>query len=188
MKLIRFGNPGQEKPGLQLADSRRIDASAFGSDYDEAFFGGDGMDRLSAWANANSESAPSVENSVRLGPAIARPSKIVCIGLNYEDHARESGAEIPSEPILFFKATSSLVGPNDHVVIPRSSRKTDWEVELAVVIGKQASYVDESDAMTHVAGYALHNDYSEREWQLERGGQWQELQYLCPARPLARHA
>jgi 2,4-didehydro-3-deoxy-L-rhamnonate hydrolase len=172
MKLIRFGNPGAEKPGLQLADGRRIDASAFGSDYDEAFFGGDGLARLAAWADANAASAPTVDPAVRLGPCVARPSKIVCIGLNYADHAKESGLDIPKEPIIFFKSTSSLVGPNDDVMIPRGSEKTDWEVELAFVIGKKASYVDEADAMNHVAGYALHNDYSERAFQLERGGQW----------------
>ena len=172
MKLIRFGTPGNEKPGLILDDGRRIDAAAFGSDYDEAFFGGDGLVRLEAWAVQNAASAPAIDSSVRLGPCIARPSKIVCIGLNYADHAKESGADIPKEPILFFKSTSSLVGPNDGVIIPRGSQKTDWEVELAVIIGRRASYVSESDAMQHVAGYALHNDYSEREWQLERGGQW----------------
>jgi 2-keto-4-pentenoate hydratase/2-oxohepta-3-ene-1,7-dioic acid hydratase in catechol pathway len=172
MKLIRFGTPGNEKPGLQLPDGRRIDASAFGSDYDEAFFGGDGLARLAAWAEKNAATAPTVDASVRLGSCIARPSKIVCVGLNYADHAKESGAEIPKEPILFFKATSSLVGPNDDLIIPRNSRKTDWEVELAIIIGKRASYVSEADALNHVAGYALHNDYSEREWQLERGGQW----------------
>ncbi len=172
MKLIRFGNPGEEKIGLQLDDGRRIDASAFGGDYDEKFFGGDGLERLSAWAKANAATAPAVDASVRLGPCIARPSKIICIGLNYVDHAKESGMPIPAEPIVFFKATSAIVGPNDDVVIPRLSKKTDWEVELAFVIGKKASYVSEEDAMSHVAGYCVHNDYSEREWQLERGGQW----------------
>ena len=172
MKLIRFGNPGAEKPGLQLADGRRIDASAFGSDYDEAFFGGDGLARLAAWSEANAASAPIVESGARLGPCVARPSKIVCIGLNYADHAKESGLDIPKEPIIFFKSTTSLAGPNDNVMIPRGSEKTDWEVELAFVIGKKASYVDEADAMNHVAGYSLHNDYSERAFQLERGGQW----------------
>lgn len=172
MKLIRFGNPGAEKPGLQLADGRRVDASGFGSDYDEAFFGGDGLERLAAWAEANAATAPEVPAGTRLGPCVARPSKIVCIGLNYADHAKESGLDIPKEPIIFFKSTSSLVGPNDDVMIPRGSEKTDWEVELAFVIGKKASYVDEADAMDHVAGYALHNDYSERAFQLERGGQW----------------
>lgn len=172
MKLIRFGTRGSEKPGLILENGRRIDASAFGSDYDEAFFSSDGLTRLNAWALQNSTSAPLIDPKVRLGACIARPSKIVCIGLNYADHAKESGAEIPKEPILFFKSTSSLVGPNDEVIIPRGSQKTDWEVELAVIICKLASYVSEADAMHYVAGYALHNDYSEREWQLERGGQW----------------
>ena len=172
MKLIRFGSPENEKPGLQFEDGRRIDASGFGSDYDERFFGGDGLERLAHWASTHAASAPQVDSSVRLGPCIARPSKIVCIGLNYADHAKESGAEPPKEPILFFKSTTALVGPNDDLVIPRGSHKTDWEVELAVVIGKKASYVSEADAMQHVAGYSLHNDYSEREWQLERGGQW----------------
>lgn len=172
MKLIRFGNPGQEKPGLVLDDGRRIDASGFGEDYNEAFFGGDGLDRLAAWAAANADAAPVVDSTIRLGPPLSRPSKIVCIGLNYADHAKESGADIPKEPILFFKATSAIVGPNDPLIIPKGSVKTDWEVELAFVIGKKASYVSEENAFDHVAGYVLHNDYSEREWQLERGGQW----------------
>jgi len=172
MKLIRFGAPGHEKQGLLLPDGRRVDASAFGSDYDEGFFGGDGLARLGAWAASHAASAPTVAPSARLGPCIGRPSKIVCVGLNYADHAKESGMEPPREPILFFKSTSALVGPDDDVLIPRGSQKTDWEVELAVIIGKKASYVSEADAMEHVAGYALHNDYSERAWQLERGGQW----------------
>jgi 2-keto-4-pentenoate hydratase/2-oxohepta-3-ene-1,7-dioic acid hydratase in catechol pathway len=172
MKLIRFGTPGTEKPGLQLSDGRRIDASAFGSDWDEAFFGGDGLERLVTWAATNAASAPTVDPTVRLGPCITRPSKLICIGLNYSDHAKESGMPIPAEPIVFFKATSAIVGPNDDVIIPKNSKKTDWEVELAFVIGQKASYVSEDDALSHVAGYAVHNDYSEREWQLERGGQW----------------
>jgi 2,4-diketo-3-deoxy-L-fuconate hydrolase len=172
MRLFRHGAPDHEVPGLLLSDGRRIDAAGFGSDYDEAFFGGDGLERLAAWAKANATSAPVVAPHIRLGPCIARPSKIVCVGLNYTDHAKESGMPIPPEPILFFKSTSSLVGPDDAVVIPRGSKKTDWEVELAIIIGRRASYVSEADAMQHVAGYALHNDYSEREWQLERGGQW----------------
>lgn len=172
MKLIRFGSPGQEKPGLILPDGRWIDAAGFGSDYNEAFFSGDGLQRLAGWAGANADRAPAVNPATRLGPCVARPSKIVCVGLNYADHARESGAEIPKEPILFFKSTSSLTGPNDPLVIPRGSQKTDWEVELAIVIGRKASYVSEANALQHVAGYALHNDYSERAWQLERGGQW----------------
>ncbi len=172
MKLIRFGNLGHEQPGLQLPDGIRIDASAFGEDYNEHFFGTNGLGRLADWAAAKADSAPRVPEGVRLGSAVARPSKIVCVGLNYSDHARETGAKIPEEPILFFKSTTALCGPDDAVVIPKNSVKTDWEVELAVVIGKKASYVDEAAALDHVAGYVLHNDYSEREFQLERGGQW----------------
>ncbi|PYQ40565.1 MAG: ureidoglycolate lyase [Acidobacteria bacterium] len=172
MKLIRFGDPGREKPGLQLEDGTRIDASAFGSDYDEAFFGGGGLSRLREWSAANAARAPRLAPGTRLGPPVARPSKIVCIGLNYRDHAAETGAEIPREPVIFFKATSSLVGPDDDLVTPRGAEKVDWEVELAVVIGARAAYVSKEEAARHVAGYALHNDYSERSFQLEHGGQW----------------
>jgi 2,4-didehydro-3-deoxy-L-rhamnonate hydrolase len=172
MKLIRFGDPGREKPGLLLSDGARVDASALGSDYDEAFFGGDGLSRLREWAAAEAARAPRIPPSTRLGPPVARPSKIVCIGLNYRDHAAETGAEIPKEPVIFFKATSSLVGPDDDMVTPRGATKVDWEVELAIVIGARASYVSKAEALAHVAGYALHNDYSERSFQLERGGQW----------------
>jgi 2-keto-4-pentenoate hydratase/2-oxohepta-3-ene-1,7-dioic acid hydratase in catechol pathway len=172
MKLFRFGVPGQEKPGLILPDGRKIDASAFGEDYTEQFFASDGLKRLQTWASVQASTAPVVTNEVRLGPAIARPSKIICVGLNYKDHAAESKMALPAEPILFFKATTSLCGPNDDLIIPKNSQKTDWEVELAVVIGKKATYVAESEAMDYVAGYVLHNDYSERAFQLERGGQW----------------
>lgn len=172
MKLIRFGPAGAERPGLQLPDGRRIDASAFGEDYGEHFLGGDGLERLARWMASESARAPVVAADVRLGPPITRPSKIVCVGLNYRDHAKESGMAVPAEPVLFFKSTTALVGPNDDVIIPKGSTKTDWEVELAIVIGKRASYVPEADAMQHVAGYVLHNDYSERVFQLERGGQW----------------
>lgn len=172
MRLIRFGDAGSERPGILLPDGRRIDASGFGEDYGEAFFGSDGLRRLAVWLEREGAHAPVVSDHVRLGPPVARPSKIICIGLNFRDHAAETGAAIPAEPILFFKATSSIVGPDDDLVIPRGSAKTDWEVELAVVIGARASYVDESDALRHVAGYMLHNDYSERAFQLERGGQW----------------
>lgn len=171
MKLIRFGLPGEEKPGI-ITDAGMFDASAFGEDFGERFFETEGLDRLSKWWAVNSGNCPRVPDDVRLGPPVQRPSKIICIGLNYADHARETNAQIPKEPIVFFKSTSSLVGPNDNLIIPRDSEKTDWEVELAVVIGKKASYVAEKDAMDHVAGYALHNDYSERAFQLERGGQW----------------
>ena len=172
MKLIRFGQAGSERPGLLLNDGRRVDAAGFGSDYDEAFFGGDGLARLAEWAAANAATAPTVGADIRLGPPLTRPSKLICIGLNYRGHAAETGAVVPKEPIVFMKATSAIVGPNDDVVIPRGSAKTDWEVELAVVIGKKASYVDEASALDHVAGYVLHNDYSERAFQLERGTQW----------------
>ena len=172
MKLIRFGGRGQEKPGVLLKDGSRIDVSAFGSDYDEAFFGSGGLAKLDSWLRKNASSAPRVAPSVRLGSSVCRPSKIVCIGLNYRDHAAETKAEAPKEPVLFFKATTSLVGPNDDLVRPRNATKVDWEVELAVVIGKTALYVPKEQALDHVAGYALHNDYSERGFQLERGGQW----------------
>lgn len=173
MKLIRFGEPGREKPGVLLDDGKRLDVSAAGiGDYDESFFGGRGLDRLAAWLQANAAQCPVVSGETRLGPCVARPSKLVCIGLNYARHAKESNMEPPKEPIIFFKATSAIIGPYDTVIIPKNSRKSDWEVELAVIIGKRASYVSEADAMNYVAGYCLHNDYSERAWQLERGGQW----------------
>jgi 2,4-diketo-3-deoxy-L-fuconate hydrolase len=172
MKLIRLGEPGKERPGALLPDGSRIDTSSFGSDYNEAFFANNGLKELDSWVRKNSSSAPRVASSVRLGPPICRPSKIICIGLNYRDHAAETKAEAPKEPVLFFKATTSLVGPNDNLVRPLNSSKVDWEVELAVVIGKKASYVSKEKALEYVAGYALHNDYSERHFQLERGGQW----------------
>lgn len=173
MKLLRFGDVGSEKPGLQLEDGTRIDASGFGMDWNETFFADPGnLDCLREWADANASGAPVIDASTRLGPAVSRPGKLICIGLNFSDHAEEAGMDIPAEPIVFFKATSAIVGPNDNVVIPRDSQKTDWEVELAFVVGKKASYVSEEDALDHVAGYLLHNDYSEREFQLERGGQW----------------
>ncbi|WP_160717955.1 fumarylacetoacetate hydrolase family protein [Chitinophaga solisilvae] len=171
MKLIRFGLPGQEKPGV-VTDADMFDVSAFGEDYGEKFFETNGLERLSAWWAQHSGSCPQIPAGTRLGAPIQRPSKIICIGLNYADHARETNAAIPAEPIVFFKSTSALVGPNDDLVIPRNSEKTDWEVELVVVIGKKASYVEEKDALEYVAGYALHNDYSERAFQIERGGQW----------------
>jgi len=172
MKLIRFGTVGGEQPGVELDNGNRIDCSAFGEDYDETFFDTNGLERLAGWLKDNTSSCPEVAADVRLGSPIARPSKIVCIGLNYKDHAAESGMEVPSEPVVFFKATSSLVGPNDDLVIPRGGEKTDWEVELAVVVGKRASCVETDQAHHHIAGYCLHNDYSERAFQLERCGQW----------------
>lgn len=172
MKLIRYGHPGKEKPGVLLNDGTRLDVSQGIHDYDRDFFGGDGLQQLRTLVAQLGTDAPIVSNETRLGPPVANPGKIVCIGLNYADHAREGGMEIPKEPILFFKATSSITGPFDDLVIPKGSSKTDWEVELAVIIGKKASYVSKENAMEHVAGYCIHNDYSEREFQLERGGQW----------------
>ena len=173
MKLFRFGAFEEEKPGVVLADGTHADVSAFGEDYNEQFFKTDGVERLQTWLEANASKALPLEKGFRFGSCVARPSKIICIGMNYAKHAYESGAtELPKEPIVFFKATSALCGPNDNVVIPRNSEKTDWEVELAVVIGKKTSYVDEANALEYVAGYAVHNDYSERAFQLERGGQW----------------
>lgn len=172
MKLIRFGEPNKEKPGIQLNEKTRIDVSSFGEDYTESFFETNGVKRLEKWLETNESSCPIIALDVRLGSPIVRPSKIVCVGLNYRMHAKESGMAIPKEPVLFFKATSAIVGPNDDLIIPKGSVKTDWEVELAVVIGKKASYVNKEDAMDYVAGYVLHNDYSEREFQLEKEGQW----------------
>ena len=172
MKLIRFGEAGHESPGVLGPDDRPIDVRAFGEDWNEEFFAGNGLPRLQAWLAENSAGCPVLEDDVRLGPCVARPSKIICIGLNYAGHVRETGAAMPNEPVVFFKATTALCGPDDDIVIPPHSEKTDWEVELAVVMGCRASYVPEEQAMECVAGYALHNDYSERAWQLERGGQW----------------
>ncbi|NAS14288.1 fumarylacetoacetate hydrolase family protein [Poritiphilus flavus] len=172
MKLIRFGENGAEKPGIQDADGSWLDVSTFGEDYDEKFFGTEGISRLRDWLSDHQSNCPVVSPDTRLGPPISRPSKIICVGLNYAQHAQESGMEIPEEPVLFFKATTAIVGPNDDLVIPKNSLKTDWEVELAVVIRRKASYVSEEDAMDYVAGYLLHNDYSERAYQLERQGQW----------------
>lgn len=172
MKLIRHGEVGKERSGVLLKDGTRIDVSAFGSDYDEAFFASGGLEKLEQWLGANTSSAPRVQTGVRLGPPVCRPSKIVCIGLNYRDHAEETGARIPQEPVIFFKSTTALVGPNDPLVIPKGGTKVDWEVEFAVVIGKKAQYVSKEQALGYVAGYALHNDYSERSFQLERAGQW----------------
>jgi len=171
MKLIRYGDPGREKIGVQI-DGINYDVSAFGGDYNEEFFGNEGLARLEEFVKANAGNLVAVPEGTRLGSPLARPSKILCIGLNYRDHAAETGAAIPSEPILFMKSTTSLSGPFDDIVIPKNSTKTDWEVEFGVVISKKASYVDATDAFDYVAGYVLHNDVSERAFQLERGGTW----------------
>ena len=172
MKLIRFGEINKEKPGVLLPDGKRIDVSKFVKDYDEHFFGNQGIEKLNNWLEKNHYSCPVIDNDTRLGPPLMRPSKIVCVGLNYAKHAQESGMDVPEEPVLFFKASSAIIGPYDSITIPKGSEKSDWEVELAVVIGNKASYVSEKDALSHVAGYVLHNDVSERSYQLERSGQW----------------
>lgn len=172
MKLIRFGAVGQEKPGVQLANGKKIDVSGFGSDYNEDFFGNGGIDKLKQWVASNETSCPEIGDEVRLGAPLTRPSKIVCVGLNYAQHAAEAGMEVPKEPVLFFKATSAMVGPYDDIMIPKGSTKTDWEVELSVVIGKKAAYLEKDEVIDHIAGYVLHNDVSERAFQLERSGQW----------------
>jgi len=171
MKLIRHGALNQEKTGIVI-EGTYYDTSSFGQDYNETFFGTGGMERLGKWVEENKGNLSVLPAGVRLGSPVARPSKIICIGLNYADHARETGATPPPEPVIFMKATTALSGPNDPIVIPRNSKKTDWEVELAIVIGKKASYVPEVNALDYVAGYCLHNDVSEREFQIERSGTW----------------
>ena len=172
MKLIRFGKQGEEKPGILLSNDEKIDVSSFVSDYDEKFFESGGLVNLKNWLNENESSAPRLDDSIRLGSPIARPSKIICICLNFKDHAAESGFDAPEEPLIFGKATSAICGPYDNIIIPRGSEQTDWEVELGVVIGKKTSYVDQDQALDHVGGYVLHNDVSERAFQKDRGGQW----------------
>ena len=171
MKLIRFGTEGSEKSGIQL-ENTRIDVSAFGEDYNEKFFETNGLNRLKVWLERNEGDCPIVDKDARLGSPIARPSKLVCVGLNYAKHAAEAGMKVPGEPVLFFKSTTAIIGPNDDVVIPKNSEKTDWEVELALVIGKKGSYIALEDAEDYIAGYVLHNDISERAFQIEKEGQW----------------
>ena len=171
MKLIRFGEIGKEKPGICI-DGVNYDVSGFIKDYDEQFFANGGIPHLAWMTEQNRTMLPKVPSGVRIGAPMARPSKIICIGLNYIDHATETGAALPTEPVIFMKATTALCGPFDDVIIPRDSVKTDWEVELAIVMGRKASYVEQTDAMEYIAGYCLHNDISEREFQLERNGTW----------------
>ncbi len=171
MKLIRWINGNKTSTGVIINDEY-FDTSSFGEDYNEQFFENEGLDRLQKFVESNDGKLAKLSKDIGLASPVARPSKIVCIGLNYADHAKETNAQIPKEPIIFFKSTTALTGPNDDVIIPKNSKKTDWEVELAVVIGKRASYVEESEALNYVAGYCLHNDLSEREFQLERNGQW----------------
>ncbi|MGB3245192.1 MAG: fumarylacetoacetate hydrolase family protein [Sulfitobacter sp.] len=169
MKLLRYGAPGAEKPGLLHIDESIRDLSDIVHDITGPALYGEG---IKAIAEINPNDLPIVEGTPRLGPCVAGTGKFICIGLNYSDHAAETGAKVPSEPIIFMKATSAICGPNDPIIIPRGSEKTDWEVELAIVIGKAAKYVDEADAMEHVAGFAVVNDVSERAFQAERQGQW----------------
>ena len=171
MKLIRFGTFGKEKPGICIA-GKNYDVSAFVKDYDETFFAENGLQILSNVISEHKDSFPEVAADSRIGSPVARPSKIICVGLNYADHAKETNATPPTEPVIFMKASTALCGPFDDVMIPKGSVKTDWEVELAVVIGTKASYVDEAEAMDYVAGYCVHNDVSERAYQLEMGGTW----------------
>ena len=171
MKLIRWGSADQEKTGV-IINELWYDTSAFGEDYNELFFQNDGLNRLKTFVDSNEGKLPELPLDTRLGSPVARPSKIVCIGLNYADHAKETGAAMPPEPVIFMKSTTALTGPFDNIIIPKNSVKTDWEVELAVVIGKKASYIEEAEALDYVAGYVLHNDVSEREFQMERNGTW----------------
>ena len=172
MKLFRFEKEGTIGIGMVNKAGKHIDISAFGKDINEEFFGNDGLDELKTWLSTNEDSCPEINHDFRFEACVGRPSKIICVGLNYARHAKESGMDLPKEPILFFKSTTAISGPNDPVIIPKNSEKTDWEVELALIIGKKASYVSEENAMEYLAGYCLHNDYSERAFQLERGGQW----------------
>ena len=172
MRLLRIGEPGRESPAIEHEGSV-FDVSAHFDDYDRVFWESDGQGRLSSLVSESLASLPQVLESLRIGPPVAKPSKVVCIGLNYRDHASEAHADIPTEPIVFFKAPNTVVGPNDDVLIPPGSGKTDWEIELAVVIGAECRYLaDEQQAADRIAGYAISNDISERAFQLERGGQW----------------
>ncbi len=172
MKLIRHGEMGREEPGVLLPDGRRIDASGEFADYDEGFFATGGMESLAQWVEDGCQGGAEISPLVRIGAPIDRPSKIVCVGKNYLDHAKEFGEGIPTEPVLFMKATSAWCGPFDEVIRPPGAKKLDYEVELAVVIGQTMSYVSEEDALNYVAGYAVFCDYSERAYQKEMGGQW----------------
>lgn len=172
MKLIRFGEAGKEKPGILDEQGVRRDLSSFFTDWNSAFFEEDGLAKLNALLESGIE-LPEVPEGARWGACIARPGKIICIGLNYSDHAAESGMPVPAEPIVFLKASNTVIGPYDPVLIPRTSQKTDWEVELGIVIGKTTRYLSHiSDAKSCIAGFCISHDVSERAFQLERGGQW----------------
>lgn len=172
MKLIRYGEAGKETPGIQDENGRNLDCSLFGEDWNEHFFASNGLERLKTWLKSNQQLLKEISAGSRIGSPIPRPSKIICVGLNYRKHAAEAGMAVPEVPIIFMKATSSLCGPFDPIFIPKNSVKTDWEVELAVVIGRRAKYVSKDEALDYVAGYCVHNDVSERDFQLHHGGQW----------------
>lgn len=172
MRLIRFGEAGREEPGILLADGKRVDASGEFSDYDEGFFASGGLEALAEWVAEGCPGGMEVDPYVRLGPPVARPSKIVCVGKNYLDHAREIDGEVPAEPVLFLKATSAWSGPEDDVLIPKGGTRVDYEVELAVVIGRTATNVEEADSPDYVAGYGTFCDFTERGFQKDMGGQW----------------
>lgn len=183
MKLVRFGAAGSELPGLIDEEGKLRDLSSAISDVNADVLGDDSLSKI---RDLDTTLLPEVPTDTRLGACVAGVGKVICIGLNFSDHAAESGMEVPNEPVIFFKATSSIIGPNDDVLIPRGSEKTDWEVELGVVIGKEAKYVSEEDAMNHVAGFCVINDLSERAFQLETSGQWvkgKSCDTFCPLGP-----
>lgn len=171
MKLFRYKQNSITKPGIVMNNNMH-DISDFTEDYNEIFFSNDGIENLEASVQKNKSGLKILTGEIVFDSCVARPSKIICIGLNYKDHANEINASAPSEPVIFLKSTTALCGPNDDIIIPKNSKKTDWEAELAVVIQKKASYVFEDEALNYVAGYCLHNDVSEREFQMERGGTW----------------
>ena len=187
MKLIRFGAPGAEKPGVQLEDGTRRDLSGYFRDWDRIFFNAGGLDLL-AEILTSGKPLPEVSPQERLGSCIARPGKVVCIGLNYADHAAETGMPLPAEPIVFLKGSNTVVGPGDPLIIPRNSHKTDYEIELGVVIGRDARYLSSPEAAAeYLAGYCISNDVSEREFQLERGGQWTKGKSCDSFNPIGPH-
>lgn len=183
MKLIRHGPPGAEKPGLADVDGQMRDLSGHVRDVTGSVLDDRSLDRL---RDLDPQALPLVDRDSRLGPCVGQVGKVVCVGLNYSDHAAETGSPTPKEPILFFKATSAIIGPNDNVMIPQDSIRTDWEVELGIVIGSETRYVEEADALSHVAGYCVVNDVSERDFQTKRGGQWvkgKSADTFCPLGP-----
>lgn len=187
MRLVRFGESGYEEPGIVMADGSLVDVSGEFRDYDEGFFACGGMASLRAWVEEGCEGGRKVAPGTRLAPPVARPSKIVCVGKNYADHAKEFGSEVPVEPVLFMKSTSAYCGPHDPVIVPEESEKLDYEVELAIVIGRTASYVPQERAIDYVAGYSVMCDYSERAFQKERSGQWVKGKSADSFAPMGPH-